>query len=217
MITFKLNDKSHNIPTQWDEVTYKQYIELFKLQDDTIQLVSIFTGLEYEYLKNAVIIGLDDILTALQFINTKPVFPESVIKCGPYTIPNNQKGQFNIQHESLAQFQDMRQIMRKIPQNNIVEHTKAYGKYVAIYLQKLRDGEYSPLKVAEVEDEVDNYPAFEVITLGSFFFLKQWSLSTGTQSGSRNTSLSPKKSKPATKGSQKRSGNSRPLLKRRKH
>jgi len=216
MITFKLNAQSYQIPTTWEDVTFKQYIQLFDLKDDTIQLVSIFTGLEYDILKNAVIVGLDDILKALSFVNKKPEFPGSVSQCGPYQIPNNTKGQFNIQHESLAQFEDMRQIMRKIPANDIKEHTKAYGKYVAIYLQKIKNGEYKPLMVPEMEDEVENMPAFEVCSLGAFFFLKLWSLSTGTVSASPSTALTKTKTKQATKTSKKRSGQSRPSRKRQR-
>src|SRR3972149_3170942 len=104
MITFKLNGQSIQIPTTWNEVTFKQYIQMFDLKDDIIQVVAIFTGMEYEYLKNAVIVGLDDILTAISFINSPPVFPGSISEVGPYKIPNNEKGQFNIKHESLAQF-----------------------------------------------------------------------------------------------------------------
>jgi len=178
LITFKLSGKSISIPTQWIEVTYGQYIKLMDLKDDTIELVAIFTGLEYEYLKNAVIVGLDDILQALSFLNQLPQFPGSVSKCGPYTIPNNEKNQFNIQHESLAQYEDMRQVMKKIG-GDMTEHTKAYGKYVAIYLQKIRDGEYLPLKVPEVEDQVQTYSCYEVCTLGAFFFLKLMNLTNG--------------------------------------
>ena len=188
---------------------------MFDLKDDTVQLVSIFTGLEYEYLKKSVIVGLDDILKALSFINKPANFPGSVNQVGPYKIPNNMKGAFNIQHESLAQFEDMRAIMNKLKQGDIKEHTQAYLKYCAIYIQKLRDGEYKPLMVPEVEDELENYPAYQICSLGAFFFLKLRSLSIGTPSDSPNISPKLKKSKPVTKGSKKRSGQSRPSRKRR--
>lgn len=216
MISFKLNGQSIAIPTTWNEVTFKQYIAMFDLKDDNIQLVSIFTGMDYDHLKKAVIIGLENILTALSFINKPPVFPGSVSEVGPYKIPNNQKGAFNIQHESLAQFEDMRQIMRKLPTGDVKEHTKAYIKYVAIYIQKIKDGDYNPLKVQEVEEELQNYPAYQIITLGSFFFLKLWSLSTPTPKSSPNISPSLKKSKPVMKGSKKRSGRSARSSKRLK-
>lgn len=203
MITFRLNEKPYTIPTSWEEVTFKQYIELLDLKDDSIQLIAIFTGLEYDYLKNAVIIGLDDILTAVRFVNTEPVFPGFTPTCGPYTIPINEKGAFNIQHESLGQFEDMRQVMKQVSGKDISTHTKAYVKYVAIYLQKIRDGQYNPLKAVDMEEEIIYYPAYEVCSLGAFFFLKLWSFSSGTKSNSPTTSPRPKKSQPVMNNSPK--------------
>jgi hypothetical protein len=214
MINFKLNDKTFAIPQKWEEVTFDQYLKIFELKDDTIQLVSIFTGLYYDYLKNAVIIGLDDILTALSFIYKMPEFPGSVSECGPFQIPNNSKGAFNIQHESLGQFEDMRAVMNKLPED-IKAHTAAYAEYVAIYLQKIRDGEYSHLKAQMMVEEIYSYPAYQVITLGSFFFLKLKSFSNGSQRISPSTTRSPKKSKPATTNSKKRSARSPRSQKRR--
>jgi hypothetical protein len=215
MIKFKLKDKTVSIPTKWEEVTYKQYIDLLTLKDDTIQLISIFTGQDYEVLKNAVIIGLDDILTSITFVNTLPEFPTSVNKCGPYKIPNNEKGQFNIQHESLAQYEDMRQVMKKAGAD-LNEHVKSYGKYVAIYLQKIKDGEYKPLRVPQMEEEIGNYPAFEVCTLGAFFFLKLKNYPTGSQKTSPSTPRNLKKSKQALKHSPRLSAVLRQSSKRRK-
>mgnify|MGYP003428561396 CR=1 FL=1 len=215
MINFKLNGKTYSIPQKWEEVTFKQYLDIFELKDDTIQLVSIFTGLEYDYLKNAVIIGLDDILTALSFIYKMPEFPGSVSECGPFKIHNNSKGGFNIQHESLGQFEDMRAVMNKLPEKDIKAHTAAYAEYVAIYLQKIKDKEYSHLKAQQMVEEIYTYPAFQVITLGSFFFLKLKSFLNGLAKTFPNTVPNPKKSKQVTNGYKKRSARSPQSRKRR--
>lgn len=205
MITFKLNGKSLQIPTSWNEITFNQYLQVFELKDDVIQLVSIFTGQDYEYLKNATIIGLDKLLEAISFINRPPEFPDYVDKCGPYKIEANSKGKFNIQYESLGQFEDARKIMSSLPKGDIKEHTLAYAKYCAIYLQKIRDKEYSPSRANEMTEEVMTYPAYQVITLGSFFFLKLLSSLNGTQVISRTTAPSRKKSKRVLKPSGKSS------------
>ncbi len=215
MITFKLNDKAINIPSCWEDVTFNQYIKLLTAKDDTIEYISLFTGIEYSTLKSAIIFGLDDILKAVSFINKPPQLPGSVSECGPYKIPINSKGAFNIQHESLGQFEDMRSVMKQVKEKDIVSHTKAYGKYVAIYLQKIRDGHYNPLAVPDMEQEVDSMPAYQVITLGSFFFLRLWSLSTGTANNSPSIPTNRKKSKPVSESSKKRSGRSPRSRKRR--
>jgi len=208
VINFKLNGKPILIPTQWIEVTYAQYIKLLTLKDDTIELVAIFTDMEYEQLKKMVIVGLDQILTALSFINTKPEFPGSVSECGPYKIPNNSSGAFDIQFESLGQFEDMRHVMKQE-----LPVLQAYGKYVAIYLQKIRDNEYNPLVVPEIEQEILGYPAYQVITLGAFFFLKLTNSFSGTTKDSRNTP--PNQRRKSSTGSKRRLVPSPPSRKRR--
>lgn len=204
MITFKINDRSIQIPVSWNEVTFAQYLELFSLGDDTIQLVAIFTGMDYDTLKRASIIGLDRLYEVLSFINTPPVIPPYSPTCGPYSLPANSKGQFNIQYESLGQFEDARHIMNKL-NGQILEHTKAYGKYVAIYLQKIKDGKYDPLKVPDMEAEVQNFPALEVISLGQFFFLKLKNSLNGTKKTSLPTAQVPKKSKRVGRSSKRSS------------
>jgi hypothetical protein len=207
MITFKLNNQSIQVPTTWDEVTFTQYLKVFDLKDDTIQMVAIFTGMDYELLKKAEIIGLDRLLQAISFINKPPSIPTYTGKCGPYLLPTNSKGQFNIQYESLGQFEDARQVMNKL--TNITEHTKAYAKYVAIYLQKVKDGKYDPLKVADVEAEVQTLPAMEVLSLGQFFFLKLKTSLSGTPIISQPTAPSRKKSKLVSKVSKRNSAHTR--------
>lgn len=208
MIQFKLNGKSIPIPTSWGDVTFSQYLQVFDLKDDVIQLVSIFTRLEYDQLKTSTILGLDKLLEAISFINTQPVFPDYVSECGPYSIPGNSKGQFNIQYESLGQFEDARKVMNGL-NGNIKAHTEAYGKYVAIYLQKIRDKEYNPNKVEEMERELQNYPAYQVITLGSFFFVKLRILFGGIVKTSPPTPRKRKKSKRVLTPSKRSSGATR--------
>lgn len=204
MITFKVNDSSIQVPVSWIEVTYSQYLQMFTLKDDTIQLISIFTGIEYETLKTATVLGLDRLYEVLSFVNTPPVIPPYSPTCGPYTLPPNSKSQFNIQYESLGQFEDARQAMNKTT-GNLYEHTKAYGRYVAIYLQKIRDGKYDPLKVPDMEAGVQNFPALEVISLGQFFFLKLKSSLNGTVKTSLPITPPQKKSKRVGRNSKRSS------------
>jgi hypothetical protein len=209
MITFKLNNQQLQIPTSWEEVTFAQYLQIFDLKDDVVKLVSLFTNQDYEQLKKATIVGLDRLLEALSFLNTPHEIPTYSPTCGPYTLPANSKGQFNIQYESLGQFEDARQAMNKVAGKSMQEHTKAYGKYVAIYLQKIRDGEYDPQKVDAMEVEVQNFPALQVCSLGQFFFVKLKTLLNGTRKTSPPTPQSRKKSKRVLKPSKRSSGHTR--------
>lgn len=208
MITFKLNNQSLNIPTAWAEVTYDQYLKLLSMPDDTIYLVSVLTGQEYEVLKSAIISGLDKVLEALSFINKPPEFPTYIDQCGPYKIPANKEGQFNIQYESLGQFEDMRQAMLKRDKSTL-GHMQAYGRYVAIYLQKLRDTTYDPKRVPELEEEIKNFPAYQVMALGAFFFLRLNGSLSGTKKTSPPTTPPQKKSKRGSKSSGRNSVHTR--------
>lgn len=214
MIKFKLNGKSIEVKTSWDELSFNQYYQIFNLKDDLLQAVAICTGLSYDILKNAKIVMLDQVISAMSFLNKPAEWSGSCLQVGKYELPINHKGQFNIQFESLGQFEDMRQVMKGI--KDVVTLTEAYPKFVAIYLQKIRDKEYSHGAAMEMVEEVKAMPAKEVITLGSFFYVRLTSLLNGTKTTSPNTSQNRKKSKPGLKTSRKRSGSTQQSMKSRK-
>lgn len=214
MIKFKLNGKPIEVKTSWDELSYNQYYQIFNLKDDLLQAVAICTGLSYDILKNAKIVMLDQVISAMSFLNKPAEWPGSCLQVGKYKLPINHKGQFNIQFESLGQFEDMRQLMKGV--KDVTTLTETYPKFVAIYLQKIRDKEYSHSAAMEMVEEVKAMPAKEVITLGSFFYVRLMSLLSGIKTTSPNTSQSRKKSKPGLKTSKKRSVSTRQSMKSRK-
>lgn len=200
MITFKLKDQAIEIPTSWEEVKFKHYCEILKSPPNQAEAISLFTGIDCEILKKATIIGLDDVLIALSFLNKVPVIPDEVTKIGQYSLISRQ----NIKFESLALFEDMKAAAMKADPANIASFTASYGTYVAMYIQNLRDGEYSREKADAMKEEVDNLPAVEVISLGTFFFVKLGILLSGTVPNSRPIVPSRKKSKLVTTSSRKR-------------
>lgn len=211
MIEFKLNGKPLSIPTAWEEATYNQYLQSWYLKDDFLQAVSIASGIDYEILKTAKVEGLESVVAAAKFLWTPPDFTGTVDKVGTYRLPKNDKGQFNIQFESLAQFEDMRAIMNAciLPDKNkydIRKIAESHPKFVAIYLQQVRDTDYSYSKAMEMVPEVMAMPAKEVIITGSFFYVKLRSLLSGTLKTSPHTTPSQKKKKPVSTGSRKSSG-----------
>lgn len=207
MIQFKLNGKKVKVCSTWNDLTLNQYLQIQKLKDDFLQLVSICSGIDYELLKKAEITGLESVLVAVNFVSKPPEIPLSVTKLGKYTIPVDSKGQFNIQYKRLDQFEDMRKIMSGC--KDIGSITEAYPQFVAIYLQPIRDGEYNYSKAMAMVDEVRELPALPVISLGSFFLIRLLTLSNGTPKISLNTSPKPKKLKPGSKNSRKSSARTR--------
>jgi hypothetical protein len=204
MIQFKLNGQPIQMASSWEDLTMGQYLRLLNAGDDFLQLVSILSGIDYEILKKAEIIGLESVIQCTKFIGTKPDFGGTCDKVGSYPLPKNDKGQFNIQLESLAQFEDMRAVTKTLTNTKAI--TEAFPRITAIYLQKIKDGSYSPERVNLMEAEVMDMPAKEVMITGGFFLLKLRSLLNGTAPTSQSTPPSPKKSKPASKSSRKRSG-----------
>lgn len=199
-----LNGKPIKITDSWEKTTLAQYLRIMKLKNDTIELLSIITGLEYNYLKNAKIKGLEKLLYAASFINTPPGVPIDVKKIGGFKLPLNHKGIFDIQFESLAQFEDMRTVMDSTDVKDTQALTESYAKYCAFYVQKLRDGEYDGDKALSMVPEIHTYPALEVIAAGSFFFVRLWSLLHGTAKTSPNSA--PARKKPTGKRSKRNSG-----------
>lgn len=202
---FKLNGKPINVYTSWDDFTFEQYERILDLKDDDVpEVVSILTGVDRETLEKAEIKGLENLLGAANFLKTVPTWPLVTDKIGPYTIPANKNGKFEIQFESLGQFEDMRKAMAKC--TAIVDLTKTYPLFVAIYLQKLSDGIYSYSKAVDMVPSIRRMPAREVMALGSFFYARLRSLLTGTPDNSHSPTPSQKKLKLDSKNSMKDSG-----------
>lgn len=212
MIQFKLNDKKIQVATSWDDLSYEQFHSFMVAPSDTIRRISICSGVEEDLLRKSRIEGAEAVITAVNFVATPAKWDTPVLQCGKYKLPVNHKGQYNIQFENLGQFEDLRKIIEGIKGDTQVERAtniaECYPSMVAIYLQKIRDGEYDYNKAVEMIPEVKTMPAREVVTLGSFFLVKLLSLSTGTQVSSPSTPPNLKKSKRVSKGSNKSSARS---------
>lgn len=210
MIKLTINKEPLNFPTSWDEVTFGQYLSIMNAKSKA-ELICILLGKDFETFKKATITGLEDLFTAAAFTDKIPKFDAYYPQVGPYKLRKNNQlnDQFDIRFESLGQFEDTRQAMAGIKPDQPKELIKAYGKAVAIYLQKIRDKEYDPAKVPEVEEEIKSYRACEVIGLGQFFFLKLIALSNGTPKSSLSIPQNQKKSKPVSRSSKKRLGRTR--------
>ncbi len=215
MIQFKLDKKNVQIPSSWDDVSFADYLEVCNGKGSPADFISRATGLTVDQVMNSEITGLEAILAALEFSKTIMKEADQVVtQIGPFKLPLDSKGEYNIQFETLAQFEDLRVMMSKAGKG--VEFISKYANYASVYLQKIRDGKYSPDKAKAMVPEIMTYPAPEVISVGSFFFVKLLNLSNGTAKISPSTAPSPKKKKPVLVKSPKSSGRSRPSSKSRK-
>lgn len=200
MIPFKVNGKTTKVKSSWDDVTYGEYLAILDAGLDTSKILSILTGVPHETLHKANIKGADQLLIAIRFANKPVEIMPKISRVGPYKLPMK-GGKFDIQFESLRQFENLRKVMS----HGIKDSTdilKSYPKAVAIYLQKIRDGEYDDSKAQDMEPEVLSMPCREVLTAGSFFLLKLLTLYGGTKgSFPKAANPAPRTGKSSTKRS----------------
>lgn len=187
MIKAKINGKPKDFPSSWPDVTTQNYVGLLNC-NSRAQVLSLFSGIPEETLLKAQIIGLDKILTVLEFTKDVPTF-ERTAKVGPYTMPKD------ITFESLAQFEDLRSLAKKITESDAAGLIDLYVTACAIYCQKLRDKEYDYSKALEMKPEIYSYPCPEVIGNGAFFIIRPWNLSSNTTKTSQTTRRQSKKTR----------------------
>lgn len=211
MIEFSIGKDKYKLPSSWYEVTYKQYLQYSQGNKDLLKILCVFSGADYEIIKKAKIVGLNKILAHLQFALKDPVFGDTTPQIGPYKLPIDKNKRFDIQFEYLSQFEDMRKLMIETAnaKDQLDAYLNSFPKYCAIYLQKIRDGEYDALKAMDMVEEVMNYPAHEVMSNGAFFLIELTSLLTGTEKTSQPVSPTRTKTKPGSVGSKKNSARMR--------
>jgi len=106
-ISLKNVKVSKDIPMRWEEVSFRQFLELSKAGNDFAKIISVFTDIEPETLRKAEIKNLDQLLTAITFINTKPepVIPKEIMG---YPVPKD------LGFESIGQIEDIKDELKKI-------------------------------------------------------------------------------------------------------
>jgi hypothetical protein len=193
MIPFKINGSKYQIPTDWNDVSFKQYVRLLILPDTLLHKIHLFTGIDIDLLQKAKFNNLEKINLALSFINLQPKLdgkPSAMV--GPYYLPKDPTV------ESLGQFEDLRALVLRIPKElkTVEDHLKLADLYLeacAIYCQKVRDGEYDSGKVPKMKEQLENYSCTEIINTGSFFLFKPLNISINTTNHSQNLTQRMKK------------------------
>lgn len=210
MVEGKLNGEVIKIPTKWDDVTFKQFLDLMDVKaNDHAKLISIFTGIPEETVSKAKIGGLENLMRALSFISTEPQFDTRKVE-GLLGI----KAPADITFEHLAPYEDMMQWAYKdidmAKDGKHRESVECKARYCAIYSQYSRDGEYDSIKAETVYQDILNAPCLDVLYLGTFFLIKHLASRTNiTASSKQSTPQSQKKKKQTSRHSTKRSARSR--------
>jgi hypothetical protein len=154
-----------DIPTSWDEVTYRQFLEMYDCGEDYAKLISLFTGIEVEKLRKAKIFNFDKVLEILQFLSTKPAdaVPPKILK---YTIPKN------LEFETIGQFEDLKKEIENSKSLSPFEQMQRYPLYCATYACSQEFGEYDWRHAERIAPYFLNAPALEVLAVGNFTLVK---------------------------------------------
>ena len=183
MIPFKINGTRYNVPTEWSDVTFKQYVALLSLPDTLLSKIHLFTGIPLGVLQTAELKNLEKISIALAFLTISPKFEAAPTRLvGPYVMPQD------VTIKWLAQFEDLKKLILKVPKKELKEFevedheilADLYLQACAIYCQKVRDTDYNYMKSLEMLDELRGYSCLEIIQTGSFFLFRPVNLSQST-------------------------------------
>lgn len=166
-------EHSFSIPQGWNEVSFKQLIDIAKAKND-VERFSALTGLSPELLQ------IDELVDFYVWIdhNTSwrnEPFPANdtnpnltwIYKEDYYTLPKD------LNFASIGQYEDMKHTVGElIDGKEPIELMEKYPLVVAIYLQKLIDGEYDYNKAVELSEELLEYPCEDISNTANFFLSK---------------------------------------------
>jgi len=167
-IIYRGNKTKHTLPSKWEEVTVKQFIDLegSKGTDNPTELLSILSGVPLPKImdtKSNLQIQIDE---ALNFITLNPPAWKELALRDKYLF----KGQFyNVPKDlELETFGQKILLQNKLNATDNPIQVIAYA--IAIYMQKVIDGRFDEKKAEGLEKEVLQMRITEVYPLAIFFF-----------------------------------------------
>jgi len=166
--------KTVQIPTRWEEVTFRQLLAINECNDDWLKIFGVFLEEPSEAIGNArAETGtLDELLICLSFLTTTEIpkgVPTSILG---YDLPKD------LGFETIGQYQYIREDVASTATLNANDQIRRYALYCAVYAQpQTNDGEFDFEKAEEMAEQFMNAPAMEVLAVGSFTLLKLIGLS----------------------------------------
>lgn len=172
MIKIKVNGMPRQIPENWNEVTFKQFVGLIEAKSEPSLVIPILLDMSPQDIAGKRIEGLEWVIEKTQFLRNVPAIDEIPLKLGDYSFPKD------VGFETIEQFEAVKQeIQRLASTKNLVEQTKALAYYAAVYLQG-QEG-FDNDKARALAEKFMSYPCLEVMAAGSFFQAKCLKLTTG--------------------------------------
>jgi len=190
MITLKINGDPRQMPTSWDDMTFREYFLLLNAKPETewTELIARWLDIDYATFQNATLIGFEPVMAAMSFVKEPPIWgTEQPRRVREFILPEN------ITLETVIQYEHMKKLA--LVDKEFKDKIADYPMIVAIYCQKARDGAYNYDKAKALSDDFQHANAREIIEAGNFFLVKLMSLSAGLALSSpspKSTPASPK-------------------------
>lgn len=163
IFTFELNNVKikKEIPTSWDKVTYRQFIDLSKLGSDLTKVIAYFSDISEDTLKLTKIKNLDLLASKLAFLNSEKglILNEIPASIAGYPLPKK------LELQSIERFEDIRKEVQGKAATDILE---SYPVIVATYAMPVYDG----LTVDNFSHQFWDAPCGEVLAIGNFTLKK---------------------------------------------
>lgn len=165
------------LPSSWQEVTFKQFLKLSECGSDYVKIFALFLGIEEETIRKAKIYGLEAVLISLNFLNTQPdlAIPDSILG---HQIPKD------LGFETIGQLMDLKEDTKNTQDLTPIQKLERYTVYCAMYALKPYDWK----KAEEMAPEFLNAPAPEVLSVGHFTLMKLIGLTASTKQLSQKRS-----------------------------
>lgn len=145
-----------NIPICWDEVPFRQLLDLAGLTED-VDIIAVFTGIDRETLLKAKIHNLSMLKAAIQFVRTQEI---------DYVVPKTILGfqiKDNIEIEEIARYADLEAVLKGFGEDG-KENMKQFPLIVATYVVE-------PYNFKDAENLAPRFldaPAMEVLAVANF-------------------------------------------------
>lgn len=168
MITAKIDGREVKIPTQWNEVPYRDFIELTLMKNDLIAQLAYLMGLTKQEMENGTFNeSLDAIFVATKFLTKCPV------RQYPKTLGQYKPGR------DIRTMAQLNAISEECELNVKTEDTRGkmqgLARIAAIQCQGLNEP-FDAEKARYLGETFMSLPAIEVYETGYYFFAKAMSL-----------------------------------------
>jgi hypothetical protein len=149
---------SKDIPTGWHQVSFRKFIEISKHGNDFNGIISAFTDVPIETLKQAKIKNFDVLLSCLAFMQ-KPVdqlMPSTI--CG-LPVPKS------LESEAVVRYGDLQEITKQFVKDDDISNLQHYPSIVATYVTP---SPYDLDQANALAEQIWDSPCGEVLAIGNF-------------------------------------------------